>query len=348
MTGRGRRLGLLGLGLLVALAAAVPAFAAINPTLDATTQASGTTIGYAQGANDDPPAQITFYVAAGYAALLAQPEGEKVGTVMGVASAADLGGAKLELSGDITAAIATTPVVVGGQSAPVSAYSVQCTGTATHTAFWILSLSASGQTLQVPAFVDDIPLTNPLSNTANTRIVICLPPPDVPAGTPGRAALGAKVISATLNLTDVFSAAPSWYLWHVIVTPYNAGKGTPNVAGTLSAQSFDRTPQEVTLAAKAGDGKKANVTGRVTAGFKGVPGATVTISHGKTALGTAKTGPGGRFKASLALTAGAPLPAPAAAGPTPTKCQQGWFPVNCVVAWFPSFTAATAEPVVVS
>jgi hypothetical protein len=53
MTGRGRRLGLLGLGLLVALAAAVPALAAINPTLDATTQASGTTIGYAQGANDE-------------------------------------------------------------------------------------------------------------------------------------------------------------------------------------------------------------------------------------------------------------------------------------------------------
>jgi hypothetical protein len=89
---------------------------------------------------------------------------------------------------------------------------VACTGTATHTAFWILNLSASGQTLQVPAFIDDIPLTNPLSSTANTRIQICLPPPDVPAGTPGRAALGAKVVSATLNLTDVFSAAPGWYL----------------------------------------------------------------------------------------------------------------------------------------
>ena len=135
MTGRGRRFGLLGLGLLVALAAAVPAFAAVNPTLDATTQATGTTIGYAQGANDDPAAAITFYVAAGYAALLSQAEGDKVGTVKGTASAADLGGAKLELSGDITVALGTTTVTVGGQTVPLSTVAVQCTGVAAHNAF---------------------------------------------------------------------------------------------------------------------------------------------------------------------------------------------------------------------
>lgn len=347
MTGRGRRLGLLGLGLLAALAAAVPALAALNPTLDATTQASGTTIGYAQGATDDPPAVVTFYVASGYAALLAQPEGEKVGTVKGVANAADLGNATLNLTGDITAAALTTPVVVGGQSAPVSTYSVACTGTTTHTAFWILNLSASGQTLQVPAFVDDIPLTSPLADTANNRITICLPPPDVPAGTPGRASLGAKVVSATLDLTDVFSVAPGWYLWHVVVTPYNAGKGTPNAAGTLTAQSYDRTPQEITLAAKSAAGGKAAVSGRVAAGFKGVSGATVTIAQGSKSLGTAKTGPGGRFKASVTAAKGASITATATAPASKATCQQGWFPVNCVSAQFPSFTV-TSEPVKVS
>ena len=78
----------------------------------------------------------------------------------------------------------------------------------------MLNLSAAGQTLQVPAYVDDVPLTIPLSAIANNTITFCLPPPDVPVGTPGRAALGAKLVSATLNITDVFSAAPQWYTWH--------------------------------------------------------------------------------------------------------------------------------------
>ncbi|MBM3676623.1 MAG: hypothetical protein FJW96_01880 [Actinobacteria bacterium] len=346
MTRRGR-LGLLGVSLVVALMVTVQAFAAINPTLDATTQASGTTITYAQGTGDDPPAAITFYVAKDYAALLSQSEGDKIGTAAGTAIAGDLGGATLKLSGDITVALGTTTISFAGATVPISALSVQCTGTPTHSAFWILNLSASGQTLQVPAFVDDIPLTNPLSSTANNRIQICLPPPDVPAGTPGRASLGARVVSATLTLTEVFSAAPGWYLWHVIVTPYNPGRGTPNVAGTISAQSYDRTPQALTATAKAGADGKATVRGRVTAGFRGVAGATVTIKNGDQEVGTAKTTPGGRFKATIDAAAGDELVATAVAPVGKAKCQQGWFPVNCVSAQFPSFTV-TSDPFAVS
>jgi hypothetical protein len=344
---RGRRLGLLGVGLVVALAAAIPAFAATNPTLDATTQASATTISWAQGATDDPPAVITFYVAAGYAALLAQSDGDVVGTVKGTAIAGDLGGATLQLSGDIVARVGTSTISFAGATPTLASLAVACTGTATHTAFWVLNLSASGQTLQVPAYVDDVPLTNPLSSTANTQVRICLPPPDVPAGTPGRASLGAKALSVTMSLTEVFSAAPGWYLWHVVVTPYNAGRGTANVAGTVSAQSYDRTPQEVTFTAKAAAGGKASVAGRVAAGFRGVSGATVTILAGKKALGTAKTGPGGRFKASVTAANGTSLTATAVAPTRKATCQQGWFPVNCVSALFPSFTV-TSEPVAVS
>ncbi len=346
MIRRGRRLGFLGVGLVIALAAALPAAAAISPTLDATTQASGTTIGYAQGANDDPPAVITFYAPAGYAALLAQTDQTQIGTVKGQGIAGDLGGAKLDLSGSIVAAAATTTVGFGGTTLPLSAAAVVCTGTATHSAYWILSLAASGQTLQIPAFVDDVPLTSPLASTANTQIKVCLPPPDVPAGTPGRAALAAKLVSTQLTLTDVFSVAPGWYLWHVIVTPYNPGKGTPNAAGTLTAQSYDRTPQEVTFTATAGAGGKATVKGRVTAGFRGVPGATVTILAGKASVGTAKTGPGGRFKASVDAASGTELTATAVATASKASCQQGWFPANCVAAAYPSFSATSAPTAV--
>ena len=102
----------------------------------------------------------------------------------------------------------------------------------------------------MPAYVDDVPLTIPLSSIANNTITFCLPPPDVPAGTPGRAALGAKLVSATLNITDVFSAAPQWYTWHATVTPYSPGTGKANPAGTVEVQSVDRTPQQLTVRAK--------------------------------------------------------------------------------------------------
>ena len=155
---------------------------------------------------------------------------------------------------------------MSGQQVPLSAAATQCTGTATHGAFWILNLTASGQTLQVPAYVDDVPLTVPLSDIANNTIQICLPPPDVPAGTPGRATFGAKLVSATF-ISEVFSVPPGSYTWRAVVTPYTPGRGTANPAGTVEAQSVDRTPQQVTIAGRAVKGKArtVRVTGRVRA-----------------------------------------------------------------------------------
>ena len=151
---------------------------------------------YTQLPGDDPVAALTFFVPVDYAALLAQPEGEVVGTITATAVAADLGNATLALKGDIIAASATTTISSAGATVALGTAAVACTGTATHGAYWVLNLSAAGQTLQVPAYVDDVPLTIPLSSIANNTITFCLPPPDVPAGTPGRASLGAKLVSA--------------------------------------------------------------------------------------------------------------------------------------------------------
>jgi hypothetical protein len=340
-----RRLAMLLVGTGFALVVTGAASAALTPRLSVSTSAAGSAIGYSQAPGDDPVAKLTFYVPSGFAALLAQPEGEQVGTVVATATAADLGNATLPLRGTVVAAAATTTLTVGGQSLPMSALATQCTGTATHAAFWILNLTASGQTLQVPAFVDDVPLTVPLSDLANNTIQVCLPPPDVPAGTPGRATFGAKLVSATI-LSDVFSVPGGSYTWHAVVTPYTPGAGTANAAGTVEVQSVDRTPQQVTATARAVRGKARTVrlTGRVRAGTSGVAGARVQVLLGRRVLGRATSRAGGVWTATVRIpTARATLRASATYAATSAgTCTPAFAPVPCVGKTFGGFVATSA------
>ena len=171
----------------------------------------------------------------------------------------------------------------------------------------------------------------------------------MPAGTPGRASLGAKVVSANLNLTDVFSAAPGWYLWHVVVTPYNRRQGHAERRRHASPPSRSTARRRRSRSrAKSAAGGKATVRGRVTAGFKGVPGATVTIAQDKKSLGTAKTGPGGRFKASVTVAAGASITATAVAGQTPRRVPAGLVPGQLRHGAGSRASPSTSEPVTVS
>jgi hypothetical protein len=343
MSKRMRRLGLLAAPVVVALAFASAAAATVTPSFSATTTAQATIVSYAQQTGDDPVAALTFYVPVDYAALLAQPEGETVGTVSGTAIAADLANTPLQLKGNITAALATTTVSFAGATVPLSALAAICTPSVpVHTAYWILNLSASGQTLQVPAYVDDVPLSSPLANVANNAITICLPPPDVPAGTPGRASLGAKLVSATLSVTDVFSAAPAWYMWHATVTPYTPGTGKANVAGTLEVQSLDRTPQALTLAAKLRKPGSVLVSGKLVAGGKGVPGAAVTVLAGKRKVGTATTKAGGVFSILLKASGAAKFSATTVVTPKKAASCTAALAPTCAGQWVAGFTATSA------
>ena len=342
MSKRMRRLGLLAAPAVIALALASSAAAGITPSFSATTTAQATVVSYAQQTGDDPVAALTYYVPVDYAALLAQPEGETVGTVSGTAIAADLANTPLQLKGNITAASATTAITFAGASVPLGQLATQCTGTATHTAFWILNLSASGQTLQVPAYVDDVPLTVPLSSIANNTITFCLPPPDVPAGTPGRASLGAKLVSATLNITDVFSAAPQWYMWHATVTPYSPGTGKANTAGTIEVQSVDRTPQLLTVTAKLRKPGSVLVAGKLVAGGKGVPGAAVTILAGNRGVAKTTTKAGGKFSILVKASGAARFSASTVVLPKKAaSCSAYFAPAPCAGSWVAGFTATS-------
>jgi hypothetical protein len=340
MSKRKRRLGLLAAPLVIALALVSTAAAGITPLFSATTTADATVVSYSQLPGDDPIAAVTFFVPVDYAALLAQPEGEVVGTVTAAAIAADLANSPLALKGTIVAASATTTITSSGASVALGTAAVACTGTATHGAYWVLNLSAAGQTLQVPAFVDDVPLTIPLSSIANNTITICLPPPDVPAGTPGRASLGAKLTSATLRITDVFSAAPAWYTWHATVTPYTPGTGKANVAGRFEVQSLDRTPQMLTAKAKKKKAGKIAVSGRLVTGGKGVAGIPVTILAGKKSVGKATTKAGGYFAALVSAPGTAKFSATVAVAPRKSaSCVAAFAPAPCVGSWVAGFTA---------
>jgi hypothetical protein len=62
------------------------------------------------------------------------------------------------------------------------------------------------QTLPVPTYL--IATTGAQAALGPAYIQVCLPPPDVPVGTPGRATFGAKLYSAELSIAGVFGAVP--------------------------------------------------------------------------------------------------------------------------------------------
>ncbi len=71
-------------------------------------------------------------------------------------TAADLGGALLPLTGTVQVRAANGTYLSGTTQVPIAAAATQCTGTATHTAYWVLILQAAGQTLELPVFVDQV------------------------------------------------------------------------------------------------------------------------------------------------------------------------------------------------
>ena len=199
-------------------------------------------------ATDDPTAKLTFYAPKEYSATLTQPAGQTIGTVTAQGTAADLGGALLPLTGTVQVRAASGTYLSGTTQVPIAAAATQCTGTATHTTYWVLILQAAGQTLELPVFVDTV-TTPPANAFASASIQACLPPPDVPVGTPGRATFGFKLTKVNFKVNSIFSSPGTQEArWRVLATPYNPGQGTPNAAGTVEAQSVVAFPRSVKIA----------------------------------------------------------------------------------------------------
>ena len=308
-----RRIWTVGVGLaavaaLVAVPAAMAAYT--SPKLEVTQTATGVVVKASLDANDDPTARVAINAPAGTQLTTTQAAGTVLGPVRAIVKALDLAGADLPLEGQL--------VVAAAGQVP-AATQTACIGSSTPLATWVMVLSAAGQTLTVPTYL--LPQTNPALGPA--FIVICLPPPDVPVGTPGRATFGAKVYSAELTINGVFGriAAGAWISSWV---PYTPSAGAPNPAGAVVAPAAI-APGAVTLTARIA-GKGARLTGRVTQGGQG-RSATVTIFSGSragrlTSVGRPRVSANGTFAFRARAGTFFRARAVAAPGAAPAVCDQ--------------------------
>jgi hypothetical protein len=278
---RGTRAALVAAAIGAMLAFAGGAFAANTGTVaiwhtPMTLGSSGaTTIHVSLPKTSDPVARLAIYAPNGYTANLSQAPGTNIGSVAATAFSYD-NQLTLPLDGTV---VTDNP----------ANHTADVCSPGTHAAVWILNLSVAGQTLQVPAYVD--PTAGAETALGAYRIIICLPPPDVPAGTPGRAAFGAQLLDAQFTVNGIYTTptAGGVLRWETLFTPYNAGKGTPNAIGTFEARSLVTLPVSLTLGATYTKKKLTyTVKGKLTEGGIPATGIAVAILRGTVATKVAK------------------------------------------------------------
>ena len=193
-------LGLAAVAALIAVPAAMAAY--MSPKLEVTQTATGVVVKASLDPNDDPTAAVVILAPAGTQLTTTQAPGTVLGPVKAIVKALDLAGADLPLDGQL---------VVAAPGQVPAATQQACIGAAAPLATWVMVLSAAGQTLTVPTYLVSTAGTG-FAALSPAFIGICLPPPDLPVGTPGRATFGAKVYSAELAINGVFSrvATGAW------------------------------------------------------------------------------------------------------------------------------------------
>ena len=162
------------------------------------------------GNADDPTAKATFYIPSAYQVGTPAP-GTKLGDVTATASP------PTSAAPCCRSRASSTRSRRPPRRTPRRP---QCGVSPTQT--WDLHLTAAGQTLDIPMFVGRDARVPGYS----IELVVCLPPPDVPTGTPGRATFGAKLLSATFTSSAITQpSAAGDYRWTSLWTPYNPGQG---------------------------------------------------------------------------------------------------------------------------
>ena len=293
------------------------------------------TIKVSQAQTDAQPARISIYVPTGYTINASATPGSKVGSTSGTVFSRDAS-IPLPLSGDVVAVPPTT-------NAP------GC-DPATHIAVWNLALSVAGQNINIPVHVDQ--LSGAEAALGSYKLVVCLAPDDVPVGTPGRSPNGARLLDATFTVDNVFTVPAGQSIWKAITTPYAAGIGAPNVAGTVETRAFVANGA-VTLAKKVNaKARLVKFTGKVTQAGAAVSAARVVLLvNGKSAGFTARANASGNYSVVLKKTgkkttstfqarttvAERDITATGCSSPTPGV------PGGCVSATASPFTAVSAK-----
>jgi hypothetical protein len=254
---KGYRSWALALAALAALALASTAAAAYTTAKLSVTYAGTTTRIVATSAvGDDATARAAIVIPNGTTINTSAAPGTKVGTAKAQVSALALGGALLPLEGDIF-------VVEANQIDPAAR--AGCIGAAVTAQLYMnLQLQAAGQTLNLPAYI--VATSGATAALGSSALVFCLPPPDIPPDK-GGATFGSKFLSADLTLNGVFSPVTQG-AWVGIWTPWQAGNGQLNAAGTIASPAVI-APGAITLSGRKVAGRKT-LSGRLTQGGAGV------------------------------------------------------------------------------
>jgi hypothetical protein len=267
------RLAVVALSAGAALAVAGQAFATPKLTVGGLSAqgSSQVSVQLTEDRTDPAPARIVIYAPSGYTGTVtATPD-----TVLGTAHA-DL--QALAISPDAIIQ-ADGQIIAADPAANVN--NVCAPGL--HTAVWVIRVTVSGQTIDVPVYVDaPVPAADPLAGTAPFRMTMCFSSPYVGTDV-GGAPFGAKIINAQLNFNQGMLTTPvarGSYVWRAVVTPYNVGGGLPNVAGTVEARGIVRTPTTLSIGSRVLNKKRhqIRVTGVLRSGGTGIAAATVRMT----------------------------------------------------------------------
>lgn len=276
------------------LAFAGSALASYTPKLVVSQVGSKTTIHLTIPKPDDATARLVIYAPSSAAATLGQAPGTQIGTVTAQVNAK-------AISPDAILPLTGVVQVTDGSAAPLAQAATQCTGTATHAATWLLVLSAAGQTLNVPAWID--PTTGPEAAFGAGKLTVCLPSPDVPQSQ-GGAAFGAKLLDVNFTVDGIYGASSAPIAtWPSVFTPYVPGTATSNPPGTVLALAIEAQPT-ITFAAKVGKNGKVSFSGKVSAAGVGAAGGAVAILSGSKKIASATTDASGSYAASAKLKKG--------------------------------------------
>jgi hypothetical protein len=271
------------------------ALASYTPKLVISQAAGKTTIHLTIPKADDATLKLTIYTPASVTATLNQAPGTQIGDVTAQVNAKAISpDAILPLTGTVS-----TDDPAKYTSVPAA---VACAGAAPHQAVWLLTLTAAGQTLPVPVYVDAT--TGAEAAFGSTKLVVCLPSPDIPPDQ-GGATFGAKLLDVNFTTSGIFGTPTAAIAaWPTVLTPYVAGTGTPNPAGTVTAIGIQATAVVTFKAKQAKAGGRVSFTGKVSAGGIPAPGQSITILSGSKKVASAKTSASGTFAASAKLKKG--------------------------------------------
>jgi hypothetical protein len=309
--------------------------------------AAATTIQVTEDKADAAPLKITIYQATGYAATLGQPAGTQIGTVH-----ADL--QALAISPD--AIIQADGTVL---TANPATYTSNTCAPGNHAAVWLLHVTVSGQTIDVPVYLD--PTTGTETALGSAKLQLCLSDPYDTAPAAIRAPFGVKLINAKLVLNSGIITNPSsagTFLWRATITPWNPATPAPDAAKTVEVQSIVTLPPgKATVKATVKKKTKpkrsvATVSGTVTENGNPVAGATVSIFANGKKVATVKTNASGSFAKAFTIKKVTKFQAKVAVAQHDTACVSplptSSVPAGCVgasiAAWAANSSTVSAKP----